>query len=95
MPYFTVFTPTFNRAYILPQLYHSLCEQSCKDFEWLIVDDGSSDQTGELIARWKERENGFVIRCYQIPNGGKPRAINFGITKASEGSSSWWILMTN
>ena len=83
MPYFTVFTPTFNRAYILPQLYHSLCEQSCKDFEWLIVDDGSSDQTGELIARWKERENGFVIRCYQIPNGGKPRAINFGITKAS------------
>ena len=65
MPYFTVFTPTFNRAYILPQLYHSLCEQSCKDFEWLIVDDGSSDQTGELIARWKERENGFVIRCYR------------------------------
>ena len=83
MPYFTVFTPTFNRAYILPQLYHSLCEQSCKDFEWLIVDDGSSDQTGELIARWKERENGFVIRCYQIPTGGTPRAINFGITKAS------------
>lgn len=82
MPFFTVFTPTYNRAYILPQLYRSLCEQSCKDFEWLVVDDGSSDNTSELIARWQEDNNGFQICYYKIPNGGKPRAINFGITKA-------------
>ncbi len=82
MPFFTVFTPTYNRAYILPQLYQSLCEQSCKDFEWLVVDDGSSDNTSELIAQWQVCNNGFQICYYKISNGGKPRAINFGITKA-------------
>ena len=44
-PLFTVFTPTYNRAYILPKLYESLCAQSIKNFEWLIVDDGSKDET--------------------------------------------------
>ena len=49
MPFFTIFTATYNRAYILPKLYHSLCEQSCQDFEWLIVDDGSRDDTESLV----------------------------------------------
>ena len=41
----TVFTPTYNRAYILNQCYESLVRQSCKDFIWLIIDDGSTDNT--------------------------------------------------
>ena len=83
MPYFTVFTPTYNRAYILPKLYQSLREQTCKDFEWMIVDDGSTDDTGKLVAQWEDQNNGFDIHYYKIQNGGKPRAINFGITKAN------------
>ena len=49
MPKITVFTPTYNRAYILPKCFESLNRQSCKDFEWLIIDDGSTDQTKELV----------------------------------------------
>lgn len=48
----TVFTPTFNRAHLLPRLYKSLCEQTVKDFIWLIIDDGSSDSTAELVKNW-------------------------------------------
>ena len=49
----TVFTPTYNRAYILPKLYESLCNQSATmSFEWLIVDDGSTDNTKMLVERW-------------------------------------------
>ena len=52
MPRLTIFTPTYNRAYILPKLYESLCVQTCQDFEWLIVDDGSTDNTKELVDEW-------------------------------------------
>ena len=45
----TIFTPTYNRAYILGQLYQSLIRQTCHDFEWLIVDDGSADDTEALV----------------------------------------------
>ena len=78
-PFFTVFTPTYNRAYILPKLYESLRVQTNKDFEWLIIDDGSTDNTAKLVEMWKNEENGFSIKYYYKENGGKPRAINFGI----------------
>lgn len=48
----TVFTPTYNRAYCLERAYRSLCRQSYKDFDWLIIDDGSSDNTKEIIDSW-------------------------------------------
>lgn len=48
----TVFTPAYNRAHTLPRTYHSLCRQTCKDFEWLIVDDGSTDNTADLAKGW-------------------------------------------
>ena len=81
-PLFTVFTPTYNRAYILPKLYDSLCTQTAKNFEWLIVDDGSSDNTEDLVNAWINNGHDFVIRYVKKENGGKPRAINDGVTLA-------------
>lgn len=77
----TVFTPTYNRAYILPKLYESLCNQSCKDFEWLIVDDGSTDETSELLKNW-QTENRIAINAIHRENGGKSTAINLGVKNA-------------
>ena len=77
----TVFTPTYNRAYILKKLYKSLCEQIDKDFEWLIVDDGSTDNTEDLILLWIN-ERKLDIRFFKQENGGKHRAINRGAKEA-------------
>lgn len=78
----TVFTPTYNRAYILPKLYASLRTQTCYDFEWLIVDDGSTDETERLVKEWLVDSNEFHIRYYKQANGGKHRAINKGVQLA-------------
>ena len=78
----TVFTPTYNRAYILGDLYHSLQRQICMDFEWLIVDDGSADDTKALVASWQGEKNPFPIRYVYQENGGKCRAINRGLKEA-------------
>lgn len=78
----TVFTPTYNRAYILENLYRSLQRQTCTAFEWLIVDDGSSDGTEALIRSWQAEENSFPIRYVWQENGGKCRAINRGLELA-------------
>lgn len=78
----TVFTPTYNRAYILENLYRSLQRQSYGDFEWLIVDDGSSDGTRELVDAWHAEGNSFPIRYVYQDNGGKCRAINRGLALA-------------
>lgn len=78
----TIFTPTYNRVNTLPRLYYSLKNQTNKDFEWLIVDDGSIDNTPSLIQNYISE--GFLsIRYYQKDNGGKHRAINVGIEKAN------------
>lgn len=77
----TVFTSTYNRAYRLPNLYKSLCKQTSKNFEWLIVDDGSKDNTKELCDEWI-KEGLVDIRYYFKENGGKHRAINLGVLKA-------------
>ena len=72
---FTVATPTFNRAHTLPRAYESLQRQSFRDFEWLIVDDGSTDDTRTLVHRWQE-EADFPIRYYWQENQGKHVAHN-------------------
>lgn len=78
----TVFTPTYNRAYIIETLYHSLQQQSFTDFEWIVVDDGSTDNTEELFARLMQESNAFPIRYYKKENGGKCRAINYALDLA-------------
>lgn len=72
----TVFTPAYNRAHTLPRTYESLLRQDCKDFIWLIVDDGSTDNTAELVKDWQKRDNGFEIRYIYKENGGMHTAHN-------------------
>ncbi len=74
----TVFTPTYNRASYLPVLYKSLCDQSFTDFEWLIVDDGSVDNTSEVVENFIN-EKKISILYYKKENGGKHRAVNYGV----------------
>lgn len=78
----TVFTPTYNRAYIIEKLYNSLKRQNYVDFEWLVVDDGSSDNTEDIFKIWRNENNPFTIRYYKTENGGKHRAINVGLDLA-------------
>ena len=78
----TVFTPTYNRAYIIEQLYRSLQRQTYSDFEWVVVDDGSSDNTQELFTVWQQVQNPFPILYIRQPNGGKCSAINRGLDLA-------------
>jgi len=78
---FTVFTSTFNRAHTLPRVYASLSRQTFKDFEWLIVDDGSTDQTASLIQQWQAAAK-FPIRYVYQANQGKHIAFNRGVELA-------------
>lgn len=88
----TIFTPTYNRGYLLPELYNSLLKQDSKDFEWLVIDDGSTDDTQAIVAGWiAENDGGFAIRYYKVNNGGKQRAIN----QAVELAHSDWLFIVD
>ena len=78
-----VFTPTYNRAYKLPDLYNALKRQTSKDFVWIVVDDGSTDNTRTLIAGYTE-EAEFEIRYVFQKNGGKQRAQNTALEHCHE-----------
>lgn len=75
-PTLTIFTPAYNRAYSLHLCYESLLKQSCKDFKWLIVDDGSTDNTKDLVELWQKNDNGFEIQYEYKENGGMHTAHN-------------------
>ena len=77
----TIFTPTYNRKDKLKRLYDSLAEQTSPDFEWLIVDDGSTDNTREIVERFRQ-ENKIDISYHYRENGGKMRAHNSGVRLA-------------
>lgn len=72
----TVFTPAYNRAHTLGRTYESLLAQDNKDFVWLIVDDGSADETAQLVRAWQKNDNGFEIRYVYKENGGMHTAHN-------------------
>lgn len=74
----TVFTPTYNRGYLLDKLYESLLKQTNTDFEWLIIDDGSNDNTSNIINKFIDDDK-IRIRYFYQENGGKHRAINKGL----------------
>ena len=76
MPVLTIFTPAYNRAHTLPRTYESLLQQDCKDFIWMIIDDGSSDHTAELVQNWMNQDNGFEICYIYKENGGMHTAHN-------------------
>jgi len=77
---FSVVTATYNRAHTLGSVYESLFAQTFRDFEWVIVDDGSTDRTSELVASWKAD---FPLRYFWKPNGGQHTAENLGVAKAA------------
>ena len=71
----TIFTPAYNRARTLPRTYESLLRQTCKDFEWLVIDDGSTDGTRELVEDWI-KEKKIPIRYIHQKNQGMHGAHN-------------------
>ena len=80
-PLLTIFTPAYNRAQTLSRTYDSLCKQNNKNFIWLIIDDGSTDNTSELVTQWKNNDNGFEIRYHYKTNGGMHTAHNLAYEK--------------
>lgn len=78
----TIFTPTYNRCECLKKLYGSLKLQKCADFEWLIVDDGSNDNTDEVVKEIEENAE-FSVRYIKKPNGGKHTAYNLAVDAAN------------
>ena len=90
MPKITIHTATYNRAYILPKAYESLKAQTCKDFEWIITDDGSTDNTREIVFEWRKNDNGFPILYNPLPHVGIPRALNSGVENAA---ADWFMML--
>jgi glycosyltransferase involved in cell wall biosynthesis len=80
-PTISVFVPTYNRAHLLGRVFESLKAQSFQDFEWVIVDDGSRDNSAELVEAWQQSAP-FVIQYLRKANGGKHTAINPGVDMA-------------
>lgn len=81
---FNIITPTYNRQHLLHRVYDSLANQTIHDFKWIIIDDGSTDKTDELIMRWINSTDTFKIEYYRLPeNKGKPAAVNLGLTKCN------------
>lgn len=72
----TIFTPAYNRAHTLPRTYESLCNQTNKNFIWMIIDDGSTDNTKDIVKEWQSADNGFEIQYLYKQNGGMHTAHN-------------------
>lgn len=76
MPDLTIITPTYNRAEYLKKCWDSLKNQTCMNFQWLIIDDGSTDNTAEIVARFQADSKNMVIDYVYKKNGGKHTALN-------------------
>jgi glycosyltransferase involved in cell wall biosynthesis len=80
-PLVTVLTPTFNRAHTLSRVWESLLAQTFGDFEWVVIDDGSTDETAALVQGWAAKAP-FPIRYHRQDNKGKHVAMNRGVEQA-------------
>lgn len=78
----TIFTPIYNRAEYLERLYNSLVTQTCKNFEWIAVDDGSTDNSLEVLHNLRRGGGGFPLTIIHKENGGKHTAINTAVPEA-------------
>ncbi len=78
----TVFTPTYNRGYIIENLYRSLKEQTDFNFEWIVIDDGSTDNTKSLFEKWIKETTEFEIRYRLVPHAGLCPAMNIAAEMA-------------
>lgn len=86
----SILTPTYNRCYVIQRLFESLKEQQASDFEWVVVDDGSTDNTPELFKDIVASAP-FVVKYFSKENGGKHTALNIGV----ELCKSEWILIVD
>ena len=77
-PVFTIFIPTYNRANLLPRAFSSIERQTFLNFEVLVIDDGSTDNTHEVVEEWRKRVN-FPVDYHHQQNQGKPAAHNFAL----------------
>lgn len=82
MPLVTVFTPAYNRADKLHRVFDSLLQQSFRDFEWIIIDDGSTDNTREVVEAFIKKQVFFPVSYHYQPNAGKHIAINKAVSLA-------------
>ncbi|MDV5172118.1 glycosyltransferase family A protein [Photobacterium rosenbergii] len=80
---YSIVTPTYNRAHLLTRLYESICAQKYINIEWIIVDDGSQDNTKEVIDAIMSNHTGFPIKYFYKDNGGKHTALNTGFSKST------------
>lgn len=79
----SILTATYNRVTTLPRLYESLRRQSSHDCEWIVIDDGSTDETESLVKSWIEAGSAFPIKYINQHNKGKHVALNVGAREAS------------
>lgn len=86
----TAFTCTFNRADTLTRTYRSLCRQTVRNFEWIVYDNGSTDNTSELVAKWKAESDFPIIYLSRSDNSGYQRSFNHGV-KAARGF--FWLIV--
>jgi glycosyltransferase involved in cell wall biosynthesis len=81
----SIITPTYNRAYCLGSIYASLVKSPlCHELEWIIVDDGSTDNTSSLVNEWRTKAE-VSIRYFKVANGGKTRAVHHGFAQEPKG----------